>query len=60
MKKLTTILLCAVILSSCASTKKTKHSLTDSEYRTQSAITKGIWGALTVGAIVFVASRLDE
>ena len=60
MKKLTAILLCVTMLSSCATARKSRASLTDSEYTTQSAITKGIWGALTFGAIVFVASRVDD
>ena len=60
MRKLTAILLCVTMLSSCATARKSRRDLSNAESKRQSAITKSIWGALTVGAVVFVVSRVDD
>ena len=58
--KLVYLLVFAIMLSSCATAKKSRNELTNAESKRQSAITKSIWGALTVGAVVFVVSRVDD
>ena len=58
--KLVYLLVCAIVFSSCATSRKSRNELTNAESKRHSAITKSIWGALTVGAVVFVVSRVDD
>ena len=65
MKKLTTIVLCAVILSSCATTKikerkKQRRNMTTQQWKAESFKTKTIFGVLAITAIIIVASQYND
>ncbi|NRB62853.1 MAG: hypothetical protein HRU40_07470 [Saprospiraceae bacterium] len=65
MKKLTAILLCGVMLSSCSITnikqrKKQRRNMTTQQWKRESFKTKTIFGVLAITAIVIVASEYND